>query len=281
MIYASWSRGYRSGGFSARAATAATASTPFQPETVDSYEIGAKLDLLDRKLQMNFAGFISKYKDLQQNTTIPGGPTGNQTITGNVGSATIKGLEFDGSLHLAEGLRLTATAAYLDSHFKNFVAGNVYTSPIGTPVANGGIIPFDYSANNLIYAPKFSGSLGVEYTVPADFGSVVASAGIRHISAYDEQISLGPLTPVLTAGTVTSIIVNGNDVRVRTGTQNLADASLTFKLKMSGGDAYVRIFGRNLFNEKTTSAAFTVAGLWSFASAIEPRTYGATIGFKF
>ena len=63
MLYASWSRGYRSGGFSPRAATALTATTPFQPETVTAWEIGTKLSLLDRKLQLNFAGFISDYKD--------------------------------------------------------------------------------------------------------------------------------------------------------------------------------------------------------------------------
>ena len=41
------------------------------------------------------------------------------------------------------------------------------------------------------------------------------------------------------------------------------------------------MFGRNMLNQKRMSAAFTVAGLWSFASAIEPPSYGATIGFKF
>ena len=39
--------------------------------------------------------------------------------------------------------------------------------------------------------------------------------------------------------------------------------------------------GRNLANEKTTTHAFTVAGLFSFGMALEPRTYGATVGVKF
>ena len=292
MIYASYSRGYRSGGFSARAATATTAGTPFQPETVDSFEAGVKLDLFDRKLQINGAGFVSKYKNLQQNTTIPGGPTGNQTITANVGSATIKGLEFDATLRPTDGLRITGTLAVLDSHFNGFVACNSYTSPNATLVSNSGcgftgpaaatgIVPFNYSANRLIYAPKFTGSLNAEYTLPTSFGSLIAATGVRHISPYDQQISLGPLTPVLTAGTVTGVIVNGNDARVRTATQNLWDASLTAKLKMSGGDAYITGFVRNIADNRTTSAAFTVAGLWSFANAIEPRTYGVTVGVKF
>lgn len=271
MVYASWSRGYRSGGFSPRAATAVTAGTPYAPETVDSYETGAKLNMLDRKLQFNVAAFVSKYKDLQQNTTIPGGPTGNQTITSNVGSATIKGIELDVTLRPVEGLRLSGTMGLLDTKFKNFIVGNI--APVG-----GAIVPFDYSANNPIYSPKFSGSVNAEYTMPTSFGKVVTSVGLRHISPYDQQISLGTLTGNLTTGPV---IVNGNDPRVRTDTQNLLDASITANFTLGNTDAYLTLFGRNLLDDRGTTAAFTVAGLWSFASAREPRTYGATVGMKF
>ena len=271
LLYASWSRGYRSGGFSPRAATAATASTAFGPETVDSYEIGGKFDLFDRKLQVNVAGFISDYKDLQQNTTIPGGPTGNQTITSNVGSADIKGIEADLTYRPIENLKLTATVGILDSKFKGFIVGNV--SPVtGLP------IPFDYSRNDMIYSPEFSGSLGAEYTYPTSWGDIVGTVGVRHISPYDQQISLGALSGDLTNGPV---IVDGNDRRVRTKTQDLLDASLTTNFTMNGAEAYVTVFGRNLLDQRRTSAAFTVAGLWSFASAIEPQTIGATIGMRF
>lgn len=274
MLYASWSRGYRSGGFSPRAATAETASTPFQPETVDAYEIGAKLSLFDRTLDINFAGYVSDYKDMQQNLTVPGGPTGNQTITGNVpGGAIIKGIEVDGSLRVTPQFRITASGAYMKSRFRDFITNGVF----GTA-----IVPFDYSANRLIYAPKFTASLNADYEVPTSFGSVVATAGWRHISPYDEQISAASLTPVTDgSGNVTKVIVNGNDPRVRTTTQDLIDASLTFNFELGDAEAYFRVFGRNLANEKTTTHAFTVAGLWSFGMALEPRTYGATIGFKY
>jgi iron complex outermembrane receptor protein len=271
MLYASWARGYRSGGFSPRAETAQFATTPFQPETVDSYEIGGKFDLFDRKLQLNLAGFVADYKNMQQNLTEPGGPTGNQTITGNVpGGALIKGIEADATLHPMAGLKLTATAAYTDSHFRNYVVG------CGT---NGETILYcNYSANHLIYAPKFSGSLNAEYTVPTSFGKVVTAVGWRHISPYDEQISNGPVSPASTAALT---IFEGNDPRVRTLTQDLVDASATVDFKLHGADAYFRVFGRNLANTQTTTAAFTVAGLFAFGSAIEPRTYGATVGVKF
>ncbi|MBB6124016.1 TonB-dependent receptor [Sphingobium subterraneum] len=285
MLYASWSRGYRSGGFSPRAATAATASTPFRPETVDSYEIGAKLALLDRKLEINIAGYVSDYKNMQQNLTVPGGPTGNQTVTGNVpGGASIKGIEIDGSLRVTRQLRITASGAYMKSHFRNFIADGVLPAglvyPGGVVPPASGLGPYNYSANNLIYAPKFTTSLAAEYEVPTSFGSVQTSIGWRHISPYDEQLSVASTTPANIGGRA-GVIVNGNDPRVRTTTQDLVDASLTVKFDLGDNEAYVRVFGRNLANEKTTTHAFTVAGLWSFGMALEPRTYGATIGVKF
>jgi iron complex outermembrane recepter protein len=270
MIYASWSRGYRSGGFSPRAATAITANVAYQPEVVDSYEVGTKLDLLDRRLQFNVAAFYSKYNDLQQNTTIPGGPTGNQTITSNAGSATIKGIEADFTARPADGLRFTGSIGYLDSKFKGFVVGNTLA---------GAIRNFDYSANNLIYSPKITASLGADYTVPTSFGSVIANIGYRYIDSYDQQISLGALTiPASATGTV---IVNGNDPRVRSDRQGLLDASISAKFDLGGAKAKLTVFGRNLADDRGTTAAFTVAGLWSFASAREPRTYGASLGFEF
>uniref|UniRef100_UPI0038F7FFB6 TonB-dependent receptor domain-containing protein n=1 Tax=Streptomyces galilaeus TaxID=33899 RepID=UPI0038F7FFB6 len=92
----------------------------------------------DRKLEVNLAGYVSDYKNMQQNLTVPGGPTGNQTITGNVaGGALIKGVELDGTLRVTPDFKITASAAYMESHFRNFIANGVY----GTA-----IVPFNYSA---------------------------------------------------------------------------------------------------------------------------------------
>ena len=269
LLYASWSRGYRSGGFSPRAATAQYAGTPFQPETVDAYEIGAKISTHDHKAQLNVAGFYSDYKNMQQNLTVPGGPTGNQTITSNVaGGASIKGIEADATLRPFAGFKLTATAAYMTSHFRNYVVGCAVGAGVGQ---------CDYSNNSLIYAPEFSGSINAEYAHPTSFGKVSGAVGLRHISPYDEQISQA----VLPSSTTVVNNIGGNDPRVRTAIQDLIDASVTADFKVSGADAYLRVFGRNLADVHTTSAAFTVAGLWSFANAIEPRTWGVALGIKY
>jgi iron complex outermembrane recepter protein len=273
MLYASWSRGFRSGGFSPRAGSPVSASNSYQPETVDSYEIGTKLDLLDRRLQLNLAGFVSKYKDLQQNNTLFCGvcATQNETITSNVGSATIKGFEMDFTARPAEGLRITGSLGILDSKFKGFIVGGI--SPI-----TGGVIPFDFSGNRLIYNPDMTASIGMDYTIPTSFGEVVANVGYRHIGRYDQQISIAGLSGNTTTGPA---IVTGNDPRVRTDKQGLVDASLTTKFDLGGADAYLTIYGRNLADDRGPTHGFTVGGLWSFGTAREPRTYGATIGVKF
>ena len=273
MVYASWSRGFRSGGFSPRAGSPASASRSYQPETVDSYEVGGKFDLLDRRLQLNVAAFVSKYKDLQQNTTLFCAvcATQNETITGNVGSATIKGIEADFVARLADGLKLNGSLGLLDSKFKGFIVGGI--SPV-----TGGVIPFNYSNNDLIYNPKMTASLAADYTMPTSFGEVIANVGWRYIGRYDQQISSGGLSGNLSTGPV---IVNGNDPRVRTDKQGLLDASLTFKLDLSGTEAHVTVYGRNLADDRGMTHGFTVGGLWSFATAREPRTYGVTAGIKF
>ena len=68
---------------------------------------------------------------------------------------------------------------------------------------------------------------------------------------------------------------------MRTKTQNLLDASLTTVVDLDGKKVKLTVYGRNLTDDRGTSAAFTVAGLWSFASAREPRAFGVTAGFEF
>jgi iron complex outermembrane recepter protein len=277
MFYASWSRGYRSGGFSPRAGEAGTASVGYRPEVVDSYETGVKLNMLDHRLQFNLAGFYSKYRDIQQNTTIACTcASGNQTLTLNAGSATIKGIEVDFTARPTDGLRLTGSMGYLTSGFKNFLAGGALS--FGGPLA-----VYDYSNVNMIYSPKITASLGMDYTVPTNFGEVIANVGYRFIDKYDQQISVGAVVDA----TATPIVVLNNDPRVRSDRQGLLDASLSAKFDLGGAKAKISVYGRNLSNDRGPSAAFTVVdnaagnGLWSFASAREPRSFGASLGLEF
>ena len=270
MVYASWSRGYRSGGMSGRGQTLFSSTTPYNPEIVDSYEIGLKSDFFERKLLVNLAAFYSDYSDLQQNTTVLVGDTlANETVVTNVGSAKVKGFEADVTIRPTDNLTITASMGLLNSNFENFITE--------ASDGAGGLLTYDYSGNDLIYNPDITAAINLDYAMPTEFGELKANIGLRYIDDYDQQISIGGTT----AGTGGVLIVTGNDARVRTEKQTLIDASLTALVEVGNNTVRVTAYGRNLTNDRGTTAAFTVAGLWSFASAREPRTFGVKLGFEF
>jgi iron complex outermembrane receptor protein len=274
LIYGGWSRGYRSGGFSNRAQTVISTLTPYGTETVDSYEIGFKSAWFDRRLLFNVSAFYADYSDLQQNTTIPGGPTGNETIVFNVGSATYKGIEVDLTARPNRDWNISAGFGYLKQDFEDFITR-------GSDPVSGAQATFDYSAVNSIYSPKVTASFNTDYSFDLGRGTAVLFAGYRHIAPYDQQISIGPFNRVVGPGGAISIEVLANDPRVRSDRQHLVDASLRFNFDLDGHGAHVMLFGRNLLDDRGPNAAFTVAGLWSFASAREPRVVGVQAGINF
>jgi iron complex outermembrane receptor protein len=271
MYYASYSVGYRSGGFSNRAEDAFTTNAAFQPETVDSSEVGIKSDWFDRRMSVNADYFFAKYKNMQQNATVPGGATGNETIVSNVGSSTIKGVEIEVVGRVTQELTLNASLGTLSSHFSGFDVRQILPGQTEPTLVN-------YSNNNLIYNPSITFSANADYKIPTSFGDVHSTLGYRHIASYDQQISLGGTLPT---NYVPYYVSPGNDPRVRADPQNLLDASITADFMIHQAKAYVRLYGRNLTNDLGPASAFTVAGLFSFATAREPRTYGVTLGVDF
>ena len=196
----------------------------------------------------------------------------------NVGSAKIRGIEGEFNLRPMRGLSLNATFGFLSNKLKDFIT----TSPNPDPLT-ALLDTYDYSAIDMIYAPKFNGSISADYSHPTSFGEIVGNIGYRYIGAYDQQVSLGDVTviDVNPDGSV-NYEVGRNDPRVRTDKQNLLDASWRFQLNRNNGqEAWLTFWGRNLLDDRGPTHGFTVAGLWSFGTAREPRTYGVTAGFKF
>lgn len=155
MMYASYSKGFKGGGFDPRGAGTSAPDVNndgvrsyqeiydflgFEPEKVDTYEIGYKGSLLDNRLNISIAGFYSDYTDVQ----IPGsvacttnGLASFCGITTNAGKATIKGLEVETTATLArdfagDGSRFTFSGAlgYIDTKYKEFIG------PTGVDVAD-------------------------------------------------------------------------------------------------------------------------------------------------
>jgi len=127
--YATYSQGFKSGGFTQRVfppVLPAPGQNPadvipsFNPETVNTFEAGIKSQLFDRRLQLNAAAFTTDYSDMQVNVQIGIAPT-----TQNAAAATIKGFEFEAIAALSEALRLNMGVGYLDAGYDQLDAGVV------------------------------------------------------------------------------------------------------------------------------------------------------------
>ena len=135
-MYASYTQGYKSGGFN----VLQPGDPAFDPERVAQIEAGLKGGLFDRRVRYDLAVFEWRYHDLQVQVFEGGLP-----IVRNAGRARGRGLESSVTLTPRENLDLTIAAAYLDAIYTQFRLGN----------------DVDYTGNRLPLAPKFSGRVGV------------------------------------------------------------------------------------------------------------------------
>lgn len=124
MTYASVSRGARAGGFNIVPATADAIG--FNSETVTSYETGARMAFLGRRVTINPTVFYTDYEDMQINrqyTPPPPAPPLPTSILENAGQAHIFGIELESAAFVTEHLRLQVAAAYMEGAFDELNPG--------------------------------------------------------------------------------------------------------------------------------------------------------------
>jgi len=107
LIYASYSRGYKSGGINPPLSPIFAVPTTFGPETVDSFEIGSKNSFLNGTLRLNLTGFYYKYKNLQLSRIVA-----RTSVNDNV-SADIYGVEAEAVISPVRSLLVNLGASYL------------------------------------------------------------------------------------------------------------------------------------------------------------------------
>ncbi len=145
-VYASYSRGFKGGGFDPRGVSTAAPDTngngvreyseiyefmSFEPETVDSYEIGWRAQLLDRRLRFSLAAFHADYSDVQVPGSVGTTLNGQQTfigVTTNAGKARFQGVEFEGNARLAQdfgtpgdALNFSWSLGYINADYLEFI----------------------------------------------------------------------------------------------------------------------------------------------------------------
>lgn len=244
MTYLLWSRGYRGGGFNGRPSTVGAAINPYNPETLDNYEVGFKTEFLDRRVRLNGALFLMKYKDMQQDLDVPapGTSTGRENRTINASKADLKGIELDLSARPTEGLTLSGKLGYLDAKYKNFF-GDIYST--GKPV--------DATFLKIRRAPKWTWDLGVTWERDAGPGTFWLSGELHYVGAHE--------------------ITFLNNPNLRNDGQYLLDASINYKIN----NTTVSVFGKNLANEDGWTIGYDVQGAWSYAAPRPRRTWGVAV----
>ena len=187
MLFASATRGFKSGGWNARAYSPDNAAM-FTKETIWSYEAGVRSELLDRKLRLNLTGFYFTDYDQQ----LPGGGlnplTGSITyLTRNVADMENYGLELEVNASPVDGLNLYWAAGYQKASFKNvndITRAQQAACLAGTVTScNLSIVTPDGQIAEPTRAPKFSSTLGFSYK--ADLGNgltLTPSANWRYLS---------------------------------------------------------------------------------------------------
>ena len=256
MTYASFSKGYKAGGFDIRAATAATAQQPFDPEFVNAYEGGFKATLFDRRLRTNLAVFYNDFEDLQ----ITAYDAVNFIYRRvNAAAAHTTGAELEVTALPIENLELSASAAYLEARYDAFTT-QLPTNAAGvTTLVN----------RRLYWAPKWSTGLTAAYTVPVGFGSVRASTNINYRSKAFTDIY--------------------NTPQLVSPSQYFVNASLVWK--HPGKKLSVGVYADNLFNNRkpqggvygpTSGPSVLVATGGQFVySSNPPRFVRASVKYEF
>ena len=158
MIYGSFSQGYKMGGIDT-----SVCEDPYNPETVDAFEIGYKATLAGGATTLSAALFHYNYADFQVAQVVD-----ISASIKNAGDATIDGLEIELMSNLSDELSISVGYTYLDSAYEDFL--NV--DSLGAGGAGAGFL--QNAGNQLNNAPENSLNLGVTYDVALVSGGNLA-----------------------------------------------------------------------------------------------------------
>ncbi|MBA3677064.1 MAG: TonB-dependent receptor [Sphingosinicella sp.] len=273
-LYAKYATGFRAGGANSRSQT----FTAFGPESVKSYEIGAKTEFFDM-VRFNVAAYMMRRKATQtdfdfvdvRRTLDNGLPNPNfnrhyEETANAPGTSKINGLEADLTVRATDDLQLSASYAYTD----------INVPPTANPFLPGSPLFQVYT----VFTPKHAASGAIDYEVPVSIGD--AALRLHFDANYAGRQYSFQSEPVKTDS---SFIVNGR-------------LALT-DIAMNDGDAklQVALWARNLFNEahiyrrsaaNSSPVIDSITGIPSYSGVLgdygnfnAPRTFGVEASIRF
>ena len=254
--YASYSQGFKSGGFDMRGDALAMPDTVngYDPEKVKTYELGLKGSGLDGRLNFSSAVFYSDYTD--QQVTIQAWVPQTSTVASmvdNAGSSTIYGAEFEMTANLSERFIAFASLGYVQADFDEFIT---YDAVGGSYVDISDTAVFQNT-------PTWTGYLGATWSTPVFGGTLAVTPALSYRSSYHMFEAANPL-----------LDEDG---------YTLVDLNATWT--SANGNWSLGVAGRNLTDETYRIGGYVFPGALFDDSIVAfygpPRTYTATLTYRF
>lgn len=257
LVYATYSDGFRPGGFNRRPCRIGSAICPtaadfarlgqYVPDKVQNYEVGGKFSLLDRKLQFNVAAYLIDWKNIQ--ITVFDQNISNQTFTTNLLDARIKGVEGELTWRATQEFTLNSAFSFNDSEMLKYRKETKVLRPLGGPLA---------------MSPKFQFNARLSWERELESGlRPFAQIGFHHVgkslSDVIDNVDIRYQSSNPTLGYAAAIPVTYNGVLVKPGdviapipgAQKLgAYTSFSGSFGFSKDDWRIEIFGDNLTDER-------------------------------
>lgn len=268
-FYARFAQGFKSGGFNGetnvvQAPTSSCRSgavelcSPYRPEKVDSYELGAKTRWLDGKLIVNLAAFWDEHKDIQLSVFTAGSSAASLVL--NAAKARVRGLEVEVVARPADWLTINGSLATLDPTYKSYIDGGV-----------------DVSGNRAFpHAPHLTAALGGDLRLAkGDWGNFHLIGDLSHISSYYTY------PYALTSAAASDQVAATSRASARTIINMRASV---LDIPLGGMVGQVTLWVKNLTNyTKPVNFIDFGPGFGGLTVAYfaDPRTYGASLGVKF
>jgi iron complex outermembrane recepter protein len=260
LVYASYSRGFKSGGINLAGLPFNASNNPaldravVNPERSETYEAGLKTQWFDRRLTANLAIFRTDVKDFQANV-VDTGPGALRGYLANIEKVRSQGFEFDLSVVPIGGVSGYLRGAYTDAKYVSFTNAPCPLELIGNSTAQ-----CDLSGKPLPGSSKWSLSAGAEYRHDVGTGEVYAGIDASYRSSYFADASVSKY--------------------LRIDGYTLVNARIGFA-SAKGWEVFGLV--RNLFDTKYATLLTPQSGNSGLISGVpgDPRTVQITARYRF
>ena len=295
LLYATYSTGFRSGGFNS--GQAVEAARTFLPEEVKAIEVGSKNRFLDNTLQFNIAAFNNKYTNLQEQRQVPIGLATISTIF-NAAKARANGVEMELDWRASDRLSLGGTLSLLDAKYTSFPdvalpfgTSILVTDPVSTAatIVNG--VTIAPAGQRRVFAPGYSCGVipgtGGTGQPPAAFGCDLSGKRVPYASRYQGSVTGSYEIDLPGGGRLIPLAIvtfssgyYGQPTNAEIEKQgSYAKVDLKFNWEIS------RVWSALLFIDNATDKQVINRFVWGGGGALQvsaapPRTFGLRLTYK-